>query len=92
MQIAIAHLNTDFDSLASQFAVTKLYPDARMAPGTPQAANIREFLSLYRDSLPIVDLQYVDENSIDHLFIVDCQHLERIDESARKHCTESHPV
>jgi tRNA nucleotidyltransferase (CCA-adding enzyme) len=84
MEIAVAHNNTDFDSLASQFAVTKLYPGTRMAPSTSLSPNIKEFLALYRDRLPIVDLQYVDLDKITHVFIVDCQHIERLEQAVRK--------
>jgi tRNA nucleotidyltransferase (CCA-adding enzyme) len=90
MQIALAHTNTDFDSLASQFAVTKLYPNARMAVGSPLAANLREFLTLYRDVLPIVDLRYIDLDKVTHVFVVDCQQAERLDEVGRKLITERH--
>lgn len=88
MEIVVAHNNMDFDSLAAQFAVTKLYPGTRMAPGNVQAPNLREFLTLYRDLLPIVDLQYVDVEKITHVFIVDCQNIDRIDDVPRKLITQ----
>jgi tRNA nucleotidyltransferase (CCA-adding enzyme) len=88
VEIVLAHTNTDFDSLASQLAVTKLHPGTRMVPGYPLAANIRAFLALYRDSLPIVDLQYIDFEKVKHLYIVDCQHVNRLDEVGRKLITE----
>jgi tRNA nucleotidyltransferase (CCA-adding enzyme) len=84
MQIAVAHNNTDFDSLAAQFAVTKLFAGTRMAPSTTLSPNIKEFLTLYRDSLPIVDLQYVEVDKITHVFVVDCQHIERLDDVVQK--------
>ncbi len=83
MEIVVAHNNSDFDSLASQFAVTKLFPGTKMAPSNMLSPNIREFLTLYRDSLPIVDLQYVDADKINHVFVVDCQNIERLDEVPR---------
>lgn len=89
MEIVVAHNNMDFDSLAAQFAVTKLYAGTRMALGNVQAPNIREFITLYRDLLPIVDLQYVEVEKITHIFIVDCQHVERLDEIPRRLITEN---
>jgi tRNA nucleotidyltransferase (CCA-adding enzyme) len=83
MEIALAHMNMDFDSLAAELALTKLYPGVRMVPGYPLAANIRAFFSLYRDLLPLSDLNYVAAEKIKHIFIVDCQHAERLDETAR---------
>lgn len=84
MQIAVAHNNTDFDSLAAQFAVTKLYPGTKMVPSNSLSPNIKEYLTLYRNQLPIVDLQYVDVHKIKHVFIVDCHHIDRLDEVVRK--------
>lgn len=80
MEIVVAHSNVDFDSLAAQFAVTKLYPGVRMVPGHQLSSNIRAFLSLYRNVLPVVDLQYVDLQKITHVYLVDCQQLDRLED------------
>ena len=90
MEVVLAHTNTDFDSLAAQLAVTKVYPGARMVPGHPPASNIRGFLALYRDSLPIVDLAYVDLDKIKHVYVVDCQNVERLDDLGKKLIVELH--
>ena len=50
----------DFDSLAAQYAVSKLYPGTRILPGYPLVGNVREFLSLYRDNLPLSQFKYID--------------------------------
>ena len=84
MELVLAHRNMDFDCLASQLAVTKLYPAARIVPAHPLSPRMKSFLSLYRDQLPIVDLQYVDQESVQHVFIVDCQKPERLDDRARR--------
>ena len=84
MEIVLTHNNMDFDSLAAQFAVTKLYPTARILPGYPLVGNVRQFLSLYRDTLPISQLKYLDLNQITHVFIVDCQQADRLDDTAKK--------
>jgi tRNA nucleotidyltransferase (CCA-adding enzyme) len=73
----------DFDSLAAQFGVTKLYPSARMVLGFPLTGNVRDFLALYRSSLPISQIKYLDLARVTKVFIVDCQHLERLDETAK---------
>jgi tRNA nucleotidyltransferase (CCA-adding enzyme) len=88
MEIVLTHNNMDFDSLAAQYAVTRLWPNTRIVPGYPLVGNVREFLSLYRDNLPIVELKYTDLEQIDHIYIVDCQHIERLDETARRLITE----
>lgn len=84
MQLAIAHSNLDFDSLAAQFAVSKLWPGTLIVPGRSQCSNVKEFLSLYRDKLPLAELEYIDLSAVTHVFIVDCQSLDRLEEPARK--------
>jgi len=84
LEIVLTHNNMDFDSLAAQFAVTKLYPTARILPGYPLVGNVRQFLSLYRDTLPLSQLRYLDLNQITHVFIVDCQQADRLDDTARR--------
>ncbi|HEY9790472.1 MAG TPA: CBS domain-containing protein [Candidatus Obscuribacterales bacterium] len=92
MQLVLAHTNTDFDSLASQYAVSKLYPDTRIVSGRSLTSNIRDFFALYRDMLPLVEMPYVDAAAIKHVFIVDCQQADRLEHGARqlieqKRCT-----
>ena len=84
MELVLAHRNMDFDCLACQLAVHKLFPAARIAPAHPISQRIRSFLALYRDKLPLVDLQYVDWNQVKHVYLVDCQRLDRLDDRARK--------
>ncbi len=92
MEIVLSHNNMDFDSLAAQFAVTKLWPTARMLPGYPLVGNVRQFLSLYRDTLPISQLKYIDLNQVTHIFIVDCQQTDRLDDTAKRLLFDSrHP-
>lgn len=84
MELVLAHRNMDFDCLASQLAVTKLMPKVRMVPAHPLPEGIRNFLALYRDNLPMVELQYVDHEKVSHVYIVDCQKLERLDDRAKE--------
>ncbi|MBI4533287.1 MAG: CBS domain-containing protein [Candidatus Melainabacteria bacterium] len=90
MEIVLTHNNMDFDSLAAQFAVAKLFAGTRIVPGYPLVGNVREFLSLYRDTLPLADLKYLDLGQVSHIFLVDCQHVERLDEVARRLLLDSH--
>lgn len=84
MEIVVTHNNMDFDSLAAQFGVTKLYPAARMVLGYPLTGNVRDFIALNRSNLPIVQAKYLDASKVSRVFIVDCQHAERLDETVRK--------
>ncbi len=84
MEIAFAHSNMDFDSLAAQFALTKLYPSCRMVLGYPLTGNVRSFLSLNRSYLPIVQVKYLDLTKVTRFFLVDCQHAERLGAGVQK--------
>jgi tRNA nucleotidyltransferase (CCA-adding enzyme) len=84
VEVVFTHNNMDFDSLAAQYAVSKLYPSVKMVLGYPLGGNVRRFISLYRSSLPIVQVKYLDLSKVSRAFIVDCQHADRIDENARK--------
>lgn len=84
MEIVVTHSNMDFDALASQFAVSKLYPAAKIVLGQPLTGNVRRFLSLYRSSLPIVQIKYIDLSKVTHVYVVDCQHSGRLDAAVRK--------
>ncbi|MBI1269074.1 CBS domain-containing protein [bacterium] len=84
MEIVITHNNMDFDALAAQFGVTKLYPAAKMVLGYPLVGNVRDFLALYRSSLPIAQSKYIDLDEVKRIYVVDCQHFERIDSNVQR--------
>ena len=88
MELVLCHRNMDFDCLASQLAVAKLHPSARLVPAYPLSQRLKSFLALYRDHLPVVDLQYVDWELVKHVYIVDCQRADRLDDRARKQFLE----
>jgi len=75
----------DFDALAAQFGITRLYPSVKIVLGQPLQGNVREFVSLYRSSLPIVQAKYIDLDKVTRIFVVDCQHIERLDDTLRKY-------
>ena len=84
MEIVVTHNNMDFDALAAQFGVTRLHPAAKMVLGYPLVGNVRDFLALYRSSLPIVHSKYIDLSTVTRIYVVDCQHAERLDDNLRK--------
>ena len=79
MQIAVSHTSLDFDALASQLGVTKLHPQARMAVCSPLLGNMRDYLTMHRSQLPLVQMKYLGDEPVSKIFIVDCQHLDRLD-------------
>ena len=79
MQIVVSHNSLDFDALASQLAVSKLFPNVRIAVCLPVLGSIREYLTLHRSQLPLVQMKFLRAEEISKLFIVDCQRIDRLD-------------
>lgn len=88
MELALAHRNMDFDCLASQVALTKLHPAVSIVPSQPLSQRIKSFLALYRNRLPVVDPQYIDWHEIKHIYIVDCQKIDRLDDRLQRRFSE----
>jgi len=84
LEIALSHNNMDFDSLSAQYALTKLHPSCRMVLGYPLTGNVRSFVALNRNYLPIVQVKYIDLAKVTRFFLVDTQHAERLDTAAQK--------
>lgn len=84
MEIVVTHNNTDFDALASQFAVTKLYPGTKMVLNQPIVGSVREYLSLNRSSLAAIEPKYLDVSQVTAIYVVDCQDIDRLPEPISK--------
>ena len=84
MQIVATHNSLDFDALAAAFAVTKLHPTAKIALSSPILGNIRDFLTLHRNNLPLIPMKHLKEKEINKIFLVDCQHKQRLDQTIQK--------
>lgn len=89
MEIVVTHNNMDFDALGAQFAITRLYPSVKIVLGQPLQGNVREFMALYRSSLPLVQSKYIDLERVSRIFVVDCQHLDRLDKTLREFLTRT---
>ncbi|HSW36156.1 MAG TPA: CBS domain-containing protein [Candidatus Limnocylindrales bacterium] len=61
MHLIITHENGDFDALASAVAAAKLYPGSVIVMPEPLQPNVRSFVNLYRDLLPLIDPKEIDE-------------------------------
>lgn len=71
MDIITGHVNTDMDCLASTLLVRKLYPEAVMVfPGTLNK-NVRDFVSLHKDALPIGRCSDIKLEEVKRLIVVD---------------------
>ncbi len=91
MEIVVTHNNMDFDALAAQFGITRLFPSVKIMLGQPLQGNVREFMSLYRSSLPIVQAKYIDYEKLSRVFVVDCQQVERLDGALREFLMSAEP-
>lgn len=78
MDIITGHLNTDMDSLAATLLAGKLYPEAIMVfPGNLNK-NVRDFVSLHKDTLPIRRCADIKLGDVRRLIVVDTRSSGRI--------------
>jgi tRNA nucleotidyltransferase (CCA-adding enzyme) len=75
MRIILTHLNADFDAVASLLGAHRL--DSEATPVLPARLNrnVREFLALYRNGLPLVDADDLGDWDIEEVLLVDTQRL-----------------
>ncbi len=77
MNLIITHENGDFDALAAAVAAKKLYPDSIVVMPEPLQPNVRSFINLYRNLLPISDPRDVQDR-YEAVIIVDTNRRERL--------------
>ena len=71
MNVVISHEGTDFDALASMFAVSKLYPGTRIIIGGSVNRNVRRFLTLYGTFFDYSIEKELDWKSVKKIWVVD---------------------
>jgi tRNA nucleotidyltransferase (CCA-adding enzyme) len=81
--VITTHQNADFDALAAAVGASLLYPEARIVFGGSLNPNVREFVSLHGESLPIISLRLIDQSKIKQLIIVDTADPERVGDLGR---------
>ncbi len=77
MNLIITHKNGDFDALAAVVAASRLFPEATVILPETLQANVRPFVNLYRDLLPLGDPKDIADK-IDTLYVVDTNRKERL--------------
>ena len=80
----MSHVNTDFDALASMFAAKKLYPNAQVVISSKQNIPVRQFLTIYRDTLDLVPDNTIDFANVTELILVDEASLSRTGDYAKQ--------
>ncbi|OFW57140.1 MAG: hypothetical protein A2133_08880 [Actinobacteria bacterium RBG_16_64_13] len=81
--VITTHQNADFDALAAAVGAALLYPEARIVFAGSLNPNVREFVSLHGESLPILSLRLIDQSKIRQLIVVDTADPERIGDLGR---------
>lgn len=84
LQVIISHINTDFDALASMLAAKKLYPEAQVVISDKQNIPVKQFLTIYRDTLDLVQDNLIDWEEVTELILVDEASLSRMGDYAKK--------
>lgn len=77
MQFVVTHTHGDFDALAAVVAAVKIYPGAAGYLPEPLHENVRSFVNLYRDALPLGEV-LPDATVPDLAVVVDTQWADRL--------------
>ncbi|MGF1524691.1 MAG: CBS domain-containing protein [Leptolyngbyaceae cyanobacterium] len=78
MDLVLCHTTADFDTLGAAVGLTCLYPGARIVLTGGCHATVGAFLGLHRDAYALLEHRAVDVHTVQSLFIVDTQKLERL--------------
>ena len=78
MDYIVSHINTDFDSLASMVAASKLYPNAKMVFSGKLNNEVKAFMSFYKDIFPVFPMNQVNFTKVKRIIIVDTMLQKRI--------------
>jgi len=81
--VITTHQNADFDALAAAVGASLLYPEGRIVFAGSLNPNVREFVSLHGESLPIINLRLIDQEKVRQLIIVDTADPDRIGDLSR---------
>ncbi len=73
MDIILCHATADFDTLGAAVGAARLYSGARIVLTGGMQLPVREFMSLYRDEYPLIEMRSVDPKAIARLILVDTQ-------------------
>ncbi|MFN5513261.1 MAG: CBS domain-containing protein [Cyanobacteriota bacterium] len=78
MDLILCHQTADFDALGAAVGLAGLKPGSRIVLTGGAHPAVRDFLALYRNELPLLELRSVNPRQIRALYIVDTQHRERL--------------
>lgn len=72
MEIIVTHLASDFDSFAGMVAAKKIFPSAEILLPSSLNQNVREFMVLHEDDLPVFkEISDIDLGNIKKVIMID---------------------
>lgn len=78
MEVIVSHVGTDFDALAAMVACSRLHPDASIVLTGMVRSNVRQFISLHKDSLALYRPGQLDLGRCSVLYMVDAGDCSRL--------------
>ncbi len=78
MLLILTHEKSDFDSIASQLAAQKLFPQGIPLLSRHLNRNVQQFLNLYWDALPFMRAGEWRRKRVDDVILVDTQNLNNV--------------
>jgi tRNA nucleotidyltransferase (CCA-adding enzyme) len=95
MHLILTHEQADFDALASLLAARLLEPDSRAVLPHRVNRNVRDFLTLYGEELPLETMEDLPRDRVERVTLVDTQTMPTVrgvDGHTRIHVVDHHPL
>ncbi len=83
MDLILCHQTADFDALGAAVGLARLKTASRIVLTGGAHPGVRDFLSLYRNEFPLLEMRSVNPNNIRSLYIVDTQKKDRLGKAAQ---------
>ena len=83
VDVILCHQTADFDALGAAVGLARLLPGSRIVLTGGAHPTVREFLALYRNEFPLIELRSVQPDSLRSLHIVDNQYADRLGKAAQ---------
>lgn len=94
MKLILTHEQADFDAAGSLLAARLLDPESHAVLPRRLNRNLRGFLTLYGDRLPLTTFDDLPRRRVEHVTLVDTQVLpsvKGVQDSSRIHVVDHHP-
>jgi tRNA nucleotidyltransferase (CCA-adding enzyme) len=95
MHLILTHEQADFDALACLLAARLLEPDSHAVLPNRANRNVRDFLTLYGEELPLEPMEDLPRERVDQVTLVDTQTMPTtrgVDGQTRFHVVDHHPL